>query len=338
METFKQFMSKFTRLVPYRLSARLFETCAENAGDFGPLNGDLVYSSNSMKELLARESERVRYMSEAELKTFPAAKLVAAVCKAFARQTGLPAAVDDEMRGLYRVMPDGRVDAADPEQGDLKCAVRYFELPSGFSVESGISGNVVFYFSCSAGAAEIVKKKCLAKMVQAGHWCGYNYVYCVYEERSRNFMVGFEPMHGESGFETGGALYHVAPSNLEGRILRQGIVPKSKSAILGGPNGWSGTKFEHPDRVYFFTKFDMDMFERFAEQVRGKSSVYDAVRKTCGPVREFTVFEIDRSKMKNYNLYRDGMFDNDDPDSPVAVYTYSNVPPSAVKKIKSFKV
>jgi hypothetical protein len=51
---------------------------------------------------------------------------------------------------------------------------------------------------------------------------------------------------------------------------------------------------------------------------------------------EYVVFKIDRSKIQNFQLYRDNNFKNDDSKNPIALYTYSNISPNAI--IDTFNV
>ena len=49
------------------------------------------------------------------------------------------------------------------------------------------------------------------------------------------------------------------------------------------------------------------------------------------------MFRVDRKAVPGLRLYRDGMVKSERNGFPLAVYTYQNVPPSAVTCVKDFK-
>lgn len=315
-------------MVPYRLSDGIFERCQANAGDFGPVSPDIVSSSNSTHSLM--ESEPVEYMSEAEMKTYPVTKLTRALCRAVSKTLDTDVTVDGApYEKTYCILRTGEIVAplCKIRDGAIRCVTAYFDVDGVFDVKKDIAGNAVYDFR--GNFDETAFKSHLAEFVKAAHWCGYNYVYG--RGRAGFFQMSFEPLYNETKLTINNKLYHVAPSILDEKILRNGLVPKSKS-FLGK------MKLDHPDRVYLFTRYDFGMMKSFARQIRDKFVAYDRDSKSRIEINEFSIFEIDRRKMPGHNLYRDSMFDNDDPKSPLAVYTYSNIPPAAMRKFKTFEL
>ena len=48
------------------------------------------------------------------------------------------------------------------------------------------------------------------------------------------------------------------------------------------------------------------------------------------------MFKIEHSRIRDLKLFRDNNILNTDPSDPIAVYTYDNIPPSAIELVKTF--
>lgn len=113
--------------------------------------------------------------------------------------------------------------------------------------------------------------------------------------------IGFEAKFHESEFKVNHMLWHIAPASLKDKILKFGLVPKSKSSN-------SGMKLEHPDRVYLFNIYDRRIFAGFVRLHDKNSKVFDKETNTLFKTNEFVVFEINTAKLEGIHFYRDDMF------------------------------
>lgn len=125
-------------------------------------------------------------------------------------------------------------------------------------------------------------------------------------------------------------LFHVAPSSLDNRILKNGLVPKSKSVNVG-------IAFRHPDRVYMFTHCNIDVMKAFAK-ANTQRRTYDQKSGKLVDCVEFSVFRIDFRKIRRLNLYRDSMFQNKNRKTPEAVYSEELILPKYIEKISGFRL
>ena len=108
-------------------------------------------------------------------------------------------------------------------------------------------------------------------------------------------------------------LYHLTPTIRIEKIKEIGLTPKTKSKLAN-----------HPDRVYFLTKYD---------QVDIRNFIRDLFRSETLPYKyknKYTLISIEQPKL-SVRLFRD-------PDMLNAVYTLENIPPSNIKILKSFNV
>lgn len=125
-------------------------------------------------------------------------------------------------------------------------------------------------------------------------------------------------------------LFHVAPSSLDDRILKNGLVPKSKSVN-------AGIVFRHPDRVYMFTHCNIDVMKAFAK-ANTRRKTYDPKSGKLVDCWEFSVFRIDFRKIRGLNLYRDSMFQNKNRKTHEAVYSKEPISPKYIEKISGFRL
>ena len=106
-----------------------------------------------------------------------------------------------------------------------------------------------------------------------------------------------------------GYLYHVSPAKYDERILKIGLIPKSKSKLAN-----------HPERIYL-TKTEKD-----AEFLADKFTTFDGYGI-------YTIYKIDIHKLiqqnKNIKFYKDPAF----PER--GIYVTVNIPPSCIQVVKT---
>lgn len=95
-------------------------------------------------------------------------------------------------------------------------------------------------------------------------------------------------------------LYHVCKDDVITKIMKNGLVPKSKHKLS-----------THPDRIYFTTTIED------AEFVLKKFNIIEE--------DNYTILDINTKKCKDIKLYLDPNFQDG------GVYTYDNIHPSAIK-------
>lgn len=105
-------------------------------------------------------------------------------------------------------------------------------------------------------------------------------------------------------------LYHISPSIYEEKILKQGLVPKSKN-----------DKFDYPDRIYLI--LDSSLNDIQGDLINIANMLY-ANRKDKS-IKDYTIYKIDCSHLINTNFSIDYNF------APFAVFTADNIPPYAIE-------
>ena len=124
-----------------------------------------------------------------------------------------------------------------------------------------------------------------------------------------SISIGFEPRQVKETLEKPRYLYHAAPTELVGRILREGLKPKSRPDHMA---------FRYSqDRVYLFTGYDSYLMKGFISDF--------------GEAKDFTIFEIDTKKFNRFNLYNDKSSTLLKKDGfPFSVYTKTHIPARAI--------
>lgn len=141
--------------------------------------------------------------------------------------------------------------------------------------------------------------------------------------KGRNVVITFEATH-DAEKDAPPYMYHITSGKYMESIDKKGLIPRMHGKLA-----------HHPGRVYLLGPYrkgdysiDEDVLEGFA------SSLYYAMKPE---VKQLTgvmvVYRIDTSKVKKLELY-------DDPNFEVVgargYYTYNNIPPSAMSKVKIF--
>ena len=320
-QTLEEYLANGKRRFPgYRLDDGLYESCAAaNSSRQDPLGPDevrnIAFSSDSLAETRKRVDD-VEYVAEAEMKTYPARKFVEQVVRRAYEAFGPPTGV---MFNRTNFEDRGEMDfdgKAFVKAGDGKHEAYVLADVGADGVQDVVNLDVMIR---NPGENRRKERDFIGEMMKAGSLCGYDYVSHWVDMMSYSDMdvvqAVFEARRTEP-VDVPEYLYHMAPTSVKDRILKYGIVPKSKSK-----NHMS--RLEHPDRVYLFTDYDERVFSNY-EYAWGKG-------------RDYSVFRVDRKAVPGLRLYRDGMVKSERNGFPLAVYTYQNVPPSAVMCVKDFK-
>lgn len=124
------------------------------------------------------------------------------------------------------------------------------------------------------------------------------------------FEAKFDPEIGSRNVPK--VAYHVTAASKEEKILKIGLVPKSKEKLS-----------KHPDRIYFVVNIEDAEF-----------LIHN--RRFSGDNKEFTIFEVDLGGLKKKRVIR--YFS--DPNLPTgeAFYTYENIPHQYLKVVKRIHI
>jgi len=107
-------------------------------------------------------------------------------------------------------------------------------------------------------------------------------------------------------------LYHVTTANSAEKILKQDFSPSNRNKI----------GFRYNSRCYFFNVYDKELFHNFMKEAKKRNRVD---KNTFN--NDFKIITIDRTKCPDITFFTDPNFEE-----KIAVFTYSNVPTSAVIK------
>lgn len=135
----------------------------------------------------------------------------------------------------------------------------------------------------------------------------------LYKDNNKNVVFQIEPKfhNGKPIIDFMYDFYHVSPTKHEKKILKIGLVPKSKEKILA-----------HPERVYFTTK----MIDAVA-----LADTFSDIDKE----HLYTIFKANlKSAKENNNAIRVFI----DPNFSGGVFTLSNIPPQFLKIVKRISV
>jgi hypothetical protein len=116
-------------------------------------------------------------------------------------------------------------------------------------------------------------------------------------------------------------IYHISPMYYRDKILKYGLVPKSKNKLL-----------IYPDRIYFFTKKDIASFKSLANILMKyiPNNTKIEFKKKNIPI-EFDVYEINTTDIQNARWFNDPNLNN-------AVYCLMNIKPWDIKLIGTLKI
>lgn len=284
-----------------------------------------VYSRDSLRGLL--DDESTIYLSEGVAKTYPAdamtrdfTRFLASNCKKSVI-AGLTANGKDVFFADYSFSNETaafqqtvkRINAdTDIGTGKHTAAVQPIVVKAGYSgVQTDEAAARIDLEICDSS----IDPKIVMKYADRAYTFGYTFVACSRVERSSHLIVAFEAKFQKNEVKVGDYLYHICPACVVSKIIRQGLVPKSKTKMRD-------LTLNHDDRIYLLTSppTDNDVL-RFAMLSKDKFLDDDAV-----------VLKIKVSGVPHLKLFRDPMTKHEDgSERPVAVYTTCNIPPSAIE-------
>jgi hypothetical protein len=137
-----------------------------------------------------------------------------------------------------------------------------------------------------------------------------------------NVIIVFEAKYDEEvDLSDEPYLYHVAPDTVYNKIKLIGLTPKNKGKLAN-----------HPGRIYLIAGENKGVFNQMLFQLWDASSNKDLINKMY-------VLQINNSQLKNHKFFKDPNFNIEGVD---AIYTYQNIPPSAITPVfqvdvKNFK-
>lgn len=326
-----------------RLDDNIYEQCAiDNINNnYIPirLNSiNILYSSRSLNES-KKKYDKNRYLTEADILTYPTDKFSRTFLKSIAETCNIQSAsFGPTLNNEYFVFRNGVIsfdDTFDPSHRpdiDLHITALYSYI------DNDIAGRITYRIFIDPKFSKIKitsdLKSALPKIIKTGDYCGYNYItHMLYDALNGLFIPEFvfESKFQTSKLQIADKLYHIAPLSLKDKILKYGIVPKSKSSNRG-------IQVCHPDRVYMFNLYDENLFKSFCKRARKKSCGYSSDLNMKFFKYEYAIFEIDRNKISDLILFRDNNFESKDPNNPTAVYSYTNIPSTAINFVKEFNL
>lgn len=107
-------------------------------------------------------------------------------------------------------------------------------------------------------------------------------------------------------------LFHATTANAAKKILKHGFCPSNRGKKV----------FNYDARCYFFTVYNKSLFDSFMEQSEKENKI-----NSHSSNNDFKVITIDIEKCGDVTFFTDPNFDYN-----IAVYTYENIPPSAIVK------
>lgn len=314
------------------------------ASAFEPVNKFLVWSSRSYKNLVTKKQKpllRAKLLEGVE-KTYPTDLFTRALAKDLAKIFDLQEilvgkTLDNEdilhwtRESGFRIVEDTKDKVF--KHTTPKLLLEYFEVES--RVASSTTCQLVV--PSNLMSLDLLSTKFVAnlKMV-AERALGFGYSYVAHEsslEDSGNTValtIVFEALFSKRVIDVQDKLYHITPSSNEAKIFKQGLVPKSKTT-----NG--KIQLGHPDRVYLFTRYDMNVFVQFIQMAAKHSKKFNKILGDLAVENKYTILEVDLDKTKSLKLYRDPLFGKLS-DGNLAVFTYSNIPPEAISVKTRFKL
>lgn len=136
------------------------------------------------------------------------------------------------------------------------------------------------------------------------------------ERLPRMLKISFRPNYTERLEKNiSGPLYHMSLLVNKNSILKRGIITRG---------GGRSSTWQHPSRVYLFTKYDESYIHQLA--IAMGSIGFSAEDQYYGRIDKspIVVFKVDQNKLaKGTKFYND-------PDAKNAVWTYSNIPAEAL--------
>jgi len=130
-------------------------------------------------------------------------------------------------------------------------------------------------------------------------------------EKGNQVVVLFEP-HYNSSQEIEPVYYHITPELYVDKIDKIGLTPKTHNKIAF-----------HPGRIYLLRTVDVGDVVSIAQLLYNKAKTDVRIRS-----RTMQVYRVQTKGLNNFKVYEDPNFNIGNG----AVYTYSNIPPTHLKK------
>lgn len=323
----------------YRSDVDIFKLCASEQKmlNCSLLKEHLIYTDNSIKNYIRKYEADEVFLSEALIKTYPTVKLSKHLVKLLANEFKslcdkcmFTLDLDDSNASKEKLLYDTDEKAIYEYPNDKFNDVNMYFYCSGEYVEGNIAGNVVYVLTINhPDAPSKFSTSLIEKLIDAGQKYGYDYVACARKKLDFGiqYQIMYEAKYQVNDIEISDKLYHVAPYSLKDKILKYGLSPKSNSVN-------NGEKLNHSDRVYLYNDYDENRIVNFLNASGKTSTRFNKMFNIVQSEKVFSLFEIDRTKLSHISFFRDNMYSMKDIKVPVAVYTYDNIPPKAIKHIK----
>ena len=290
------------------------------------LKEDISYASNSLRSILLEDGYDTKFLTKSLAKLFTD-EFDRDLCW-FSLKLSSPSNgeifvanyKDDILQydaNTRKYLAFEEFDAKDKSQCWIKSNASY--------VEDDVAGRIryhVFFPDARQLPNVKISHSFVKSLIEVGDRYGYDFIaYSRYEvDDGVCVFVSYESRLQKNNIVISDLLYHLAHLSVKNKILKNGLVPKSSTPSI-----------RHRDKVYLFNCYDMHMFMSFLKQIQHTSKTYDANTRSLKTSKDFAIFEIDRRNIHNdIKLYRDNNFESKDPSKPIALYTYSNIPPDAI--------
>ena len=184
--------------------------------------------------------------------------------------------------------------------------------PDNFNIDSPNNDNTIYGHITLQVQLSYLNKEIDDTLKQEFNLCGYHLGATFNRMDSFNnpcVVYQFEPLFQDNNtnLTLGRYLYHVTTETAARKILKNGFSPSNRGKNI----------FKYSPRNYFFTVYSENGFRDFMHQA-GKQS------------DKLSVITVDRDRCPDTRFFTDPNFDNG-----IAVFTYENIPPSAIKSIKN---
>ena len=329
----------------YRSEFDIFEDCAKKQKNckVNLFKEHLIFSNSSLLNLIiSKESDQI-FLSEALFKTYPTKFLTKNIVKQMTKHFK---SIDyrcifsidlennknlDELF-VYDSNENKFFEISSSEltnYSDVKLYIKCFTE----NVEQNIAGSIVYdlYILDNDLLSINLSETIIKDLIDIGTKFGYDYIAYsgIYskQKKSKHFYIKFESKFQLSDIIISNELYHIAPLSMKEKILKNGLVPKSKTYL-------DGTKLNHSDRVYLFNGYDENIILSYLKHSNKVSYKYSDFFKILAMNKSFALFKIDRSIIDDLILFRDNIFKTLDKNKPTAIYTYNNIKPEAIQFVK----
>ena len=322
----------------FRVSRPAIDVCStiQHLDHANLKNENIVYSSGSLLECIRQHESSIQFFSEAEIATYPTRFLSQELARFLCQWFTISSCLIQNNLANSRVLVRGKAKIYDLKSdhflewqpGDRVAKVLGMQL---YNVEEDIAGAVSYYFDLGS-TKPILTTQQLKKLIELGDRYGYDYVSHdiqggeidskTQKLYSYVLFIKYEARYLDAAFEVEDKLYHISPLSKRDDILKYGLQPRSKTFM-------GGYSVKHKDRIYLFNGYAKDAMQSFVNKIEKQE--YSHKDKKMVDVQEFALFVIDRKKIPSLKLYQDNIFQLDDPKHPLALYTYSNIPPQAIK-------